>query len=86
MITPDVERLARQARAQGTPLAVCEFMCRTRPSFTISRFVDECVKLGVRPPASAIACYDVIGQAAKQGLCTRKGIEAISLVAGEVPE
>lgn len=83
MITPDVERLAKQARKIGTPLAVCEFLCRTRPSFTLARLVEECVKFDVRPPGTVIACYDVATEAAKQGLCTRKGIEVVSLVAGE---
>jgi hypothetical protein len=83
MITPDVERLAKLAREAGTHGAVFEFLCRTRPHFSLSQFVAECVKLDVRRP-SFETVLAVVKEQHKLGTLDRYTVR--SKVAGEVPE
>lgn len=84
MKTPDAVEAAKRARAEGTMLAVVEFLCRTRFKFTLRALVAECPRLGVEVPQTIPEIDAVLAEARKRKLCelSVSGM-IVSLVAGQ---
>jgi hypothetical protein len=85
--TNEAEALARATRAKGTVAAVIEFLCRTRPRFTLKDVFQSCKVFDVKPmPNNLGRLWAPIEKAMRAGLCRHdKGKIFQSFVAGKMP-